>query len=162
MIPVEIARATANREPEVEAGFRGDVHPALHGDQSLAVRAICSAIGKGRGFEEGYFPQQFRGPFDTFSVTQAVQDYSTDDFSAFLPQEFGQPGQIWKIEVDRVASFLRQFHPGASMNLAVPGRLSGPNGGFAVLRAISETHLEILARVHVEFVLAEGMYLTPA
>jgi hypothetical protein len=162
-IPADgIGQVTADREPEVETGFRGDVHPALKGEQLLELRAVCSPVGTGMGFKQEFFPSQFRPLFDAFSIAEALHDYSSADFSIFLPQQIGEPGQLWKLDVGRVAPFLRQFHHGASMNLEAPGRKSGPNGGYAVLRAVSETHLEIVARVHAEFVLAAGTYLTPA
>ena len=150
-----------NRGRDVQVGFRGDVHPALE-NQTLKVNAACSLIGKGRGFAAGYFPQQFRGPFEEFAVKTPVRNYSAHDLSGFLPQTFEQPGQIWDIDLKRIAPFLKQFHSGASMKLAAPGRRGGPNGAFGVLRGVSETHYDILTRVHAEFVLAPGTYLTPA
>ncbi|MFQ5733942.1 MAG: hypothetical protein ACE5KM_18545, partial [Planctomycetaceae bacterium] len=143
-------------------GFRGNVHPAISRTRSLDAEATCSRIGTGRGFANGYFPQQFRGPFDRFSVARPVATYSAREFSAFLPKTFEQVGQIWDVDMDRVSRFLRQFHSGASIRLEAPGRRGGPNGGFAVLRATSATHYDILARVHAEFRLAPGTYLTPA
>lgn len=160
-VPVVIP-VTANRGPEVEDGFRGDVHPQLNPDRLLDVTATCSPISRGRGFELGYFPQQFRAAYDAFSVARSEQTYTAHDFSAFLPEKIGQPGQVWEIDLDRVAPFLKQIHSGATLNLAAPGRRSGPSGGFAVLRAVSEIHVEILARVHAEFVLEPDTYLTPA
>ena len=140
-----LVAVAANRGPNVEDGFRGDVHELLIGALPLDVNAYCAKIGRGRGFAEGYFPQQFRRPFDEFSIAQKVQAYSARDFSAFLPQQVGQPGQIWELDVDRVEPFLKQFHAGAALKLVAPGRRSGPNGGFGVLRAVSESRLEILA-----------------
>jgi hypothetical protein len=152
----------ANRGPNVEDGFQGSVHPALDVEQSLIVRATCSRIPKGRGFAEGYFPQQFRGPFDQFVVANKTHKYFSGDFSPFLPQEFGEPGQIWEIDATRILRFLKQFHAGASMSLQSPGRRSGPNGAFAVLRAISDKQIEVLARIHAEFVVDEDSFITPA
>ncbi|GAB4143504.1 MAG: hypothetical protein Tsb009_14650 [Planctomycetaceae bacterium] len=156
MLPVPL-----NRGNDVEVGFRGETHPAL-AEQSLELKATCSAVGKGRGFKNGYFPEQFRGPFDRFSVQKPYQKYNAHDLSVFFPIEFKQPGQIWEIEKNRLTKFFKQFHSGASMELAAPGRRAGPNGAFGVLRAVSDTHYDVLLRVHAEFVLAEGMYLTPA
>jgi hypothetical protein len=155
------ASVLTNRGSDVQVGFRGDVHPAM-ANQSLTVKAVCSPIGKGRGFSEGYFPQQFRGPFDVFAVKTPLRNYSAHDLSGFLPQTFEQPGQIWDIDLNRIAPFMKQFHSGASMRLGAPGRRSGPNGAFGVLLGVSDTQYDILARVHAEFVLAPGIYLTPA
>jgi hypothetical protein len=48
------------------------------------------------------------------------------------------------------------------MKLQAPGRRGGPNGGFGVLRAISDERIEIVARVHAEILLSPGSYVTPA
>src|SRR5262249_16841632 len=55
----------------------------------------------------------------------------------------------------RMAKILGQFHPRPSMHLAAVGRRAGPDGAFAVLRAVSPSHLDIAFRLHAEF------YLTP-
>ena len=110
-----------NRGRDVQVGFRGDVHPAL-ANQRLKVTAVCSPVGKGQGFAAGYFPQQFRGPFEAFAVETPVRNYSAHDLSGFLPETFEQPGQIWEIDVNRIAAFMKQFDSGASMQLTAPGR----------------------------------------
>jgi hypothetical protein len=70
-----------------------------------------------------------------------------------------------------VKLFLSQFHPNASLHLAATGRRAGPDGAFAVLRAVSPTHADIVFRVHAEFYVTppdagdwQGVYawLTPA
>jgi hypothetical protein len=67
----------------------------------------------------------------------------------------GEVGQLWALDGERVAEFLKQFHPHASMHLVAPGRRAGPDGAFAILRAVSPTYLDIRFRIHAEF------YLTP-
>ncbi len=160
--PTELISVETNRGPEVQDGFRGRVHPLLDAMPTLGIRAASSPIGRGRGFAAGYFPQQFRAPFDKFTVAVADRNHSAEVFSAFLPERFQNVGQTWEFDVKRLLPVLRQIHPGASVELGAPGRRGGPNGGFALLRAVSESHFEIFARVHAEFGLAPGMYLTPA
>lgn len=160
-VPDVLAPSPTNRGSHVQDGFQGDVHPAL-AEQSLQMRVTSSAIGTGRGFAEGYFPRQFRWPFEEFKVATAVRSYSAHDLSAFLPQKFEQPGQMWEIDAERVAPFMKQIHSGASLTLAAPGRRGGPNGAFGVLRGVSGTQFEILTRVHAEFVVAPGAYVTPS
>jgi hypothetical protein len=67
----------------------------------------------------------------------------------------GEVGQMWALDGDKVTGFLRQFHPHPCMHLVAPGRRAGPDGAFAILRAISPSYLDILFRIHAEF------YLTP-
>ncbi|MEO1998203.1 MAG: hypothetical protein ABGZ17_23410 [Planctomycetaceae bacterium] len=160
-VPDVLAPAPTHRGPDVEDGFQGDRHPAL-AEQSLKMRVIRSAIGTGRGFAEGYFPREFRWPFEEFQVAVPERNYSAQDLSAFLPHTFGQPGQTWEVDPKRVARFFKQIHAGASLTLAAPGRRGGPNGVFGVLRAVSDTQFEILTRVHAEFVVAPGAYMTPS
>jgi hypothetical protein len=84
------------------------------------------------------------------------QTYTERDYSGFLPEAVGAIGQIWALDGERVAKFLRQFHPRASLQLVAAGRRAGPDGAFAILRAESPTYLDIAFRIHGEF------YLTPA
>jgi hypothetical protein len=58
---------------------------------------------------------------------------------------------MWALDQEKVADFLKQFHPAPSMHLVAKGRRAGPDGAFGVLRAVSPTHLDIVFRVHAEF-----------
>lgn len=146
--PVPVA---LNRGPEVENGFRGDVHPLLAGSTRLEVSAHWTPVGKGRDELHRHVHPDIYSWFANLRPARQRHTYSARDFSAFLPETIGDVGQLWAIDADKMASILKQFHPQASMKLVAAGRRAGPNGAFAVLRAVSPTHLDIAFRVHAEF-----------
>jgi hypothetical protein len=150
--PVPVA---SNRGPEVLDGFRGDVHPLLFGATRLEVTAEWSSVGKGRDQLYRFLKPELYSWFTDLQPALPRQTYSERDFSAFLPTAVGDVGQIWALEPDKMARILRQFHPRPSMHLAAPGRRAGPDGAFAILRAVSSSYLDIVFRIHAEF------YLTP-
>jgi hypothetical protein len=152
----------SNRGAEVQDGFRGNVHPLLTGSTSLELTAHCSEIGRGRDQLDKSVPEAVYRLFSEFTPVAPRHIYTERDFSAFLPESIEGVGQMWEMDVDRVAGFLRQFHERPLMHLVALGRRAGPNGAFAVLRAVSATHLEIVFRVHAEFDLAQNVWLTPA
>ena len=155
--PVEL-----NPGVELSAGFSGERHAMLHGETRVPLLAYWSAVPTGRALELGYFPEPFYRPFRSLSPAIHSRTYTELDFSGFLPVEIDEPGQLWAIDLHRSRVFLQQFHPGARMKVGSPGRLAGPDGGFAALRAISPTHLEIVFRVHAEFLIEPDAYFTPA
>ena len=90
---------------------------------------------------------------------QLLKHYSTTDFQIFLPPSTANVGDVWDLDPDRILPFLRQFHPGATMNLR-----HGQNGAKACLRAISPEYADIVFRIHARFILdaSIGAYLRPA
>ena len=48
------------------------------------------------------------------------------------------------------------------MHIDSTGRLAGPDGGFAILRAVGKTHAEIVFRIHAEIEPEQGVFFTPA
>jgi hypothetical protein len=144
-----------NRGPEVLDGFRGDVHPLLFGRTRLEVTAQWTRIGKGRMDLERLVGPLLYSWFTDLHPAQPRRTYTERDFSAFLPDVVGPVGQLWSIDGEKVAEILKQFHRHPSMHLIAPGRRAGPDGAFAILRAVSPSYLDILFRVHAEF------YLTP-
>lgn len=88
-----------------------------------------------------------------------LKNYSTTDFQVFLPPSIANVGDVWDLDRKRILSFLRQFHPSATMNLR-----HGQNGAKACLRAISSEYADIAFRIHVRFILdaAIGAYFRPA
>lgn len=154
----------AHRASEIPEGFRGDVHPLLAEAKTVEVVALWARVGTGRGLKLGYFPEQFYGPFRELRVAEARRIYTASHFSAFLPndEDFSSVGRMWAVDLEKVSDFLSQFHTGISMKLRSTGRRAGPNGGFAVLRAASPTHAEIVFRVHAEIDVAPGLFYTPA
>ena len=148
----------------VSGGFRGDQHAMLSADTSLRVNAVWTPIGHGRAFTEGYFPLQFYEPFRQLKVIDNQRIYTAKHFSVFLPEheDISAAGEVWRIDVKRAAQFLTQFHPAISTHINSTGRLSGPDGGFAIVRALSPDYVEIAFRIHAEIEPEEGVFYTPA
>jgi hypothetical protein len=140
-----------NRGAEILEGFRGEVHPILHRHNELQVTANWNYNREARRFF-GQPPTSVCDLFLKLKTAIPTKIYSERDFSRFLPAgEFGPAGQMWALDQDKVADFLKQFHPAPSMRLVAKGRRAGPDGAFAVLRAISASHLDIVFRIHAEF-----------
>jgi hypothetical protein len=150
--PVPVA---LNRGAEVVEGFRGDVHPLLRGQTRLEVAAQWTKIGEGRDKLHRSVNPVVYGWFTELQPAQQQRTYTEQDFSAFLPQTVGDVGQLCALDKDKIVTFLKQFHPRPRPHLVAPGRRAGPDGAFAILRAVSESYLDIAFRIHAEF------YLTP-
>ena len=88
-----------------------------------------------------------------------LKNYSTTDFQVFLPPSTANVGDVWDLDPKRILPFLRQFHPGATMNLK-----HDQNGAKACLRAISPEYADIVFRIHARFTLNASIdaYLRPA
>lgn len=138
-----------NRPADVPDGFRGDVHPLLRGPTRLDVAAHWTAPERARLKLEA--PEPVQAWYTGLRPAADHATYTGRDFSAFLPESLGEVGQVWALDADRVTTFLRQFHPRPSLQLVATGRRAGPDGAFAVLRAVSATHAEVAFRVHAEF-----------
>jgi hypothetical protein len=152
----------ANRGDDVLDGFRGAVHPLLHGKTSLPVAAHWTSLGQGKEQLERRIPLSVYRMFINLGAAVPNRVYTEHEFSAFMPASAEQVGQVWEIDRDDVATFLRQFHPRPSLHLVARGRRAGPDGAFGLLRAVSPTHLDILFRIHAEFDIAQNVWLTPA
>jgi hypothetical protein len=144
-----------NRGPEVLDGFRGDVHPLLFGRTRLEVTARWTTVGKGRDQLHRDLNPVLYAWFTSLKPSQPQRTYTERDFSAFLPKAVGKVGQLWTLDADRMVKVLKQFHPRPSLRLIASGRRAGPDGAFALLRAVSPSYLDIAFRLHAEF------YLTP-
>jgi hypothetical protein len=140
---------SANRSADVPDGFRGDNHPLLHGRTPLEVTASWTPIEKGQLKIEA--PDEVRAWYTSLRPAVPKATYAPRDFSAFLPAGRAELGQVWAVDPDRVKIFLRQFHPNPQMHLVATGRRAGPDGAFALLRAVSPTYAEIVFRIHAEF-----------
>ena len=88
-----------------------------------------------------------------------LKDYSTSDFQVFLPPSTVSVGDVWNLDPERILPFLRQFHPGATMDVGYDG-----NGAKACLRALSHEYADIVFRIHARFILDVSIeaYLRPA
>jgi hypothetical protein len=155
--PIDYSRrvpVALNRGAEVQDGFEGEAHPALRGHSELKVTAAWN-FDRDQAGSQAFLrdaPPQVSHLFMKLKAAVPEKTYTERDFSRFLPShELGAVGQTWAIDLDRAAEFLKQFHPNPSMHLVAKGRRAGPDGAFAVVRAASPTHLDILMRVHAEF-----------
>lgn len=153
-----------NREEEFSEPFRGKVHPVLHGKTRLAVTGHWSPVGQGGrdAIEKRIAPSVYR-LFADLQVAIPERVYSEREFSPLLmPESVQSVGQVWELDEDDVAEILLQFHPRPSLHIVSRGRRAGPDGAFALLRAVSPTHLDIVFRIHAEFDIANNVWLTPA
>lgn len=144
-----------NTTPNLFNGFQGDVHPLLQGQTRLEVTAQWTPIGKGRDKLDRSVNPLIYSWFTELRPAKLQQTYTERDFSAFLPARVGEVGQMWSLDADKIAEILKQFHPRPKMHLVASGRRAGPDGAFALLRAISRDYMDIVFRIHAEF------YLTP-
>jgi hypothetical protein len=144
-----------NRGAEVLDGFTGSVHPLLFGRTNLDVTAQWTPIGQGRDRIQRSLHPVVYSWFTTLHPLRQRQTYTERDLSAFLPATVGEVGQLWSLDAGKMAAILTQFHPHASLRLVSAGRRAGPDGVFAILRAVSPSHLDIVFRIHAEF------YVTP-
>jgi hypothetical protein len=173
---------TVGTNPDVVLpdGFRGDVHPLLDGDARLEVVARWKPTlkeGKRGGIKLGIIDNakapEYSIPDEIVALlteTTPVRERATwgaHELSAFLPQEVTGTGQMWRIDPAAAVPLLAQFHPGVTTTFdryeQSYGRRPGPAGAFGIVRAVSSDWLDVLFRVHAEFVLREGSVLyTPA
>jgi hypothetical protein len=150
--PIPVA---TNRGADILDGFRGEVHPLLFGGTQLEVTAQWTTVGKGRDqLHRDLHPKLYRW-FTELHPAQPRRTYTKLDFSAFLPEEVGEVGQVWALDGDKLLEILKQFHPRPSLHLVASGRRAGPDGAFAILRGVAPSHLDIVFRIHAEY------YLTP-
>ncbi|MBI3412014.1 MAG: hypothetical protein HY040_27095 [Planctomycetes bacterium] len=140
-----------NRGADILDGFRGEVHPILFGQTRLEVTAYWTPPGRSGVILDNPVHKWMYSLFASPMLARPQQTYNERDFSAFLPQAVSDVGQIWALDAERIAEFLKQFHPRPQAHLVAPGRRAGPDGAFAMLRAMSPSHLDIVFRLHAEF-----------
>lgn len=85
------------------------------------------------------------------------QSYPGTDFAGFLPPREVQVGDVWSIEKGVAGPLLRQLNDNVTEDIDRDGV-----GSYALLRARSETHLELIARIHAQFKTSKSMIVTPA
>jgi hypothetical protein len=169
-----------NPDLQVPEGFRGEVHPELSGDARLELVARWEPTlpeAKRKGIKLGIIdnaespeyaiPDELVVLLTESKPARERATYGARELSAFLPAEIEGTGQTWRIDPEAAAGFLAQFHPGTSTTFdhyeQPYGRRPGPAGAFGILRAVTPAWLDVLFRVHAEFVLEEGAVVyTPA
>jgi hypothetical protein len=153
--PSLVVAVPDNRGSEVRDAFRGDQHPLLFGHTLLEVTAHWTPVGKRQdeparqvpGMTEDVLNALYR---DAKPATK-TRVYTEHDFGGLLPEKADKVGQVWALDAKSVTNFLKQFHPGVSLHLVAKGRLAGPDGAYAVLRAMTASYLDIVCRIHAEF-----------
>ena len=147
-----------NRSADVLDGYRGEIHPLLFRHAEMEVKASWDAASVKMSDLLSSRPAQLdevRRLLVEVRAAVPTKSYSERDFSGFLPPDnVKAAGQIWDLDPERVAVFLKQFHPAVSAHSASVGRRPGPDGAFAVLRGVSSSYLDIAFRAHAEFDLA--------
>lgn len=160
------APVPVNRGAEVPDGYCNGVHPLLHHHAELEVKAYWNPASVNMSDLLSSRPGQLdevRRLLMRISAAVPAKSYSELDFSSLLPPaSVSAAGQMWAIDPERLALFLKQFHPAVSAHSASIGRRPGPDGAFAVLRGVSSSHLDIVLRVHAEFDLAPKLATFPA
>jgi hypothetical protein len=84
------------------------------------------------------------------------KSYPGSDFRAFLPRGPAMVGDVWDLKEEGLLTFLRQFHPGATLKLHI--NTGDSLGAYACLRRLNDEYAEIVFRVHAEFVLRDGFF----
>jgi hypothetical protein len=140
-----------NRGEQVRAGFRGDRHPLFFGRTELQVTADWMVQKKRDRLRAGMSDELVSALYRDAKPAEKTHTYTERDFACFLPEKIEGVGQVWALDEKRVTSFLRQFHSAATVHPMSPGRRAGPDGAFAILRAMSPSYLDVVCRVHAEF-----------
>jgi hypothetical protein len=155
-LPVDL-----NQGDQIPKGFRDGTHPVLRNGRALPLVARWTKVGKGLDKLHENVPPPVYRLFLDLKPAEPERTYSAADFSAFLPEEIEDPGQIWALDRDGVLKFLTQFHERPSLELVAAGRRGGPNGAFAILRATGDRHVDIVFRIHAEFDLKPKVWQSP-
>ena len=94
-----------------------------------------------------------------FRVAEPEKQYPTSVFQAFLPLEPVLVSECWEIQEEGALTLLKQLHPNPSLDLHIN---NGDSFGlWACLRAYNDEFVEILFRIHAEFVMENGWF-TPS
>ena len=90
-------------------------------------------------------PRNAPQPFD-LKPAHPLQSYELSVFKVLLPPRVDTAvGDVWTLDARQMLPFLRQFHPGATVSL------SGQQGAYACLRAVSPDYHEIAFQFHADF-----------
>jgi hypothetical protein len=169
-----------NPDLAIPEGFRGAVHPELAAEAELALEARwrptlpeAKRTGLKLGIIDNAESPEYAIPDELVrlltesgpAVPRAT--HGAEALSTLLPASLEGAGQMWKIDLDAAARFLQQIHPATAMTFdryrQPYGRRPGPAGAFGILRAATDEWLDVVFRIHGEFILKEGAIVyTPA
>lgn len=107
--------------------------------------------------------------FSKLKPAEPTHSYPSNRFLIFLPPkavQLGAPfpvpsdavpvGSTWGVPANAAAHFLKQFHPSATADLVIDAP-----GAYATLRARSKDRWEIVFRIHAQFQMIDGIFMTP-
>ena len=92
-------------------------------------------------------------------VTEPEKQYPASTFRAFLPSEAASVGELWQVEEEGALTLLRQLHPNPSLDMHI--NVGDSRGLWACLRAYNDEFVDIVFRIHAEFVFEDGWF-TPS
>lgn len=147
---VEARSAQANKPTSQPVSIQ------LHATASLELTAHWSPMTRGSAKldQDPRYASYYQA-----KVHVKKRRYHRDALQIWLPTSPVSVGKIWKIDQQKLHDFFSQFHPGVSTKL----HQGGPDGAYAMIRAVSADYVEIAFRVHLEFVLKPGaIFYTPA
>ena len=126
----------------------------LDGASEVLVKGFIAPIGNPRSehFKEWDELVNLR-------VAEPEKLYPSSVFQAFLPDEPVSVSELWRIEEEGVLTLLRQLHPNPNLDMHI--NVGDSRGLWACLRAYNEEFVDIVFRIHAEFVLEEGWF-TPS
>lgn len=148
--------STARSTPRAEATRVPSKPSFALSAQELEVRAGWAPIS-GLGMEQLAQSEAYGEVFRDLKVAEPTRRYGQEDLSLLLPPDGARLGTVWKLPEREMMRFLSQLHPEPTSLLNIDG-----GGAYAVLRARSDSHLDVAFRLHAQFVLADNIYLTPA
>ena len=93
-------------------------------------------------------------------VAEPEKQYPASVFQSFLPSEPVSVGECWQIQEEGALTLLRQLSPHPQLKLHINSG-DPTRAMWACLRAYNEEYVEILFRIHGQFVLNSG-WLTPS
>lgn len=131
--------------------FNNKIALNLGGDVEISVKGFIAPIE--------YSQRNYHADWDELANLKAAEpekQYPASIFQAFLPSESVSVGECWQIEEEGALTLLRQLSPSPQLDLKIGGDES--RGLWACLRAYNDEFVEILFRIHAEFVFEKGWF----
>lgn len=101
-----------------------------------------------------HFEDQFPLVRD-LAPAEATRTVPLSAFRPFLPPPTAAVGDVWRLDPEDALPLLRQLHPGATADLHHDGGMGlSAHGAWACLRTSTPQRVEVVFRVHAEFLLA--------
>ena len=124
----------------------------LNGPEPIAVNASIPPIT----FTTAGFHVDWE-PLATLREVEPQRDYPASTFRGFLPKKAVSVGESWKIDSESALQLLKQLAEEPQLELWNHEDI----GQWASLRAYNDNYVEIVFRIHTEFVFKDGFF-TPS